>query len=83
VTLSADTVKVVVVKALGPADADGACAKTAATTTSHTRIFLLRAVPREWFGANARNDARTLKECELFCDRLSNMVSWSPLRVYF
>lgn len=51
VTLFEDTVKAVVVKVAAPADADGACAKTAATTMSHTRIFLPHAVPCERFGA--------------------------------
>src|SRR5271156_725539 len=82
VTLFEDTVKVVVVKVMGPADADGACAKAAATTTSHTRIFLLRAVPCERFGARVSNNARTFEECDCCCERHSNMASCSPLRVH-
>src|ERR1700677_997966 len=51
VTLFEDTAKAVVVKGGAPSDADGTCAKTAATTMSYTRVFLPRAVPCERFGA--------------------------------
>src|SRR5271156_6330845 len=44
VTLPDDTVKAVVVKVTGPANVRGVCASTAATMTSHTRSFLLRAL---------------------------------------
>jgi hypothetical protein len=82
-TLFEDTVNAVVVKMPGPADTAGACAKTAATTMSDSRIFLLRAVPCEAFGARDWLRARTLEECDCCCERLSNMASCSPLRVYF